>query len=108
MLKYKFEIIERLYIFTIRSFICDINSQVIGNETFNFNFEFYDVNNKYIPVAVTESALFTGGKNNSTISFISESNKKLSSSVSYDQWYNPTGKKALRQVKKWLVVVYLV
>jgi hypothetical protein len=37
---------------------------VLGNETFNFKFEFYDVNNNYVPVAVTQSALFTGGNNN--------------------------------------------
>jgi len=34
---------------------------IIGNETFNFKFEFYDVNNNYVPVAVTQSANFTGG-----------------------------------------------
>lgn len=34
---------------------------VIGNETFNFKFEFYDVNNNYVPVAVTQSATFDGG-----------------------------------------------
>lgn len=34
---------------------------VLGNETYNFKFEFYDVNNNYVPVAVTQSALFTGG-----------------------------------------------
>jgi hypothetical protein len=34
---------------------------VIGNETFNFKFEFYDVNNNYVPVFVTQSATFTGG-----------------------------------------------
>ena len=37
---------------------------VLGNETFNFKFEFYDVNNNYVPVAVTQSATFTGGNNN--------------------------------------------
>ena len=36
---------------------------VIGNETYNFKFEFYDVNNNYVPVAVTQSANFTGGTN---------------------------------------------
>ena len=48
---------------------------VIGNETFKFNFEFYDVNNNYVPVAVTQSALFTGGNNNvgGTITLISAS-----------------------------------
>ena len=36
----------------------------IGNEDFNFKFEFYDVNNNYVPVAVTQSANFTGGNLN--------------------------------------------
>jgi hypothetical protein len=36
---------------------------VIGNEDFNFKFEFYDVNNNFVPVAVTQSANFTGGSN---------------------------------------------
>jgi hypothetical protein len=35
----------------------------ISNETFNFKFEFFDVNNNYIPVAVTGSQTFTGGNN---------------------------------------------
>ena len=37
---------------------------IIGNETYNFKFEFYDVNNNYVPVAVTQSANFTGGNTN--------------------------------------------
>ena len=36
---------------------------VIGNEDFNFKFEFYDVNNNFVPVLVTGSANFTGGSN---------------------------------------------
>lgn len=66
---------------------------VIGNETYNFKFEFYDVNNNYVPVAVTQSALFTGGNNNigGTITLISGSTSALSKSVSYDLWFNPTG-----------------
>jgi len=39
---------------------------VIGNEDFNFKFEFYDVNNNYVPVFVTQSANFTGGSNTIT------------------------------------------
>jgi hypothetical protein len=48
---------------------------VLGNETFNFKFEFYDVNNNYVPVAVTQSATFTGGNTNigGTILLISSS-----------------------------------
>ena len=36
---------------------------VVGNEDYNFKFEFYDVNNNYVPVMVTGSANFTGGSN---------------------------------------------
>ena len=48
---------------------------VVGNETYNFKFEFYDVNNNYVPVLVTKSALFSGGNNNigGTLIFISAS-----------------------------------
>jgi hypothetical protein len=47
---------------------------VIGNETFNFKFEFYDVNNNYVPVSVTQSATFTGGVNvNNTLLLVSAS-----------------------------------
>ena len=55
------------------SFITTMPS-VIGNETFNFKFEFYDVNNNYVPVAVTQSATFTGGVNvNNTLLLVSSS-----------------------------------
>ena len=43
---------------------------VIGNETYNFKFEFYDVNNNYVPVAVTQSLNFTGGTNTSTTTLL--------------------------------------
>ena len=47
---------------------------VIGNETYNFKFEFYDVNNNYVPVAVTQSLNFTGGVNvNNTLLLVSAS-----------------------------------
>jgi hypothetical protein len=47
---------------------------IIGNETYNFKFEFYDVNNNYVPVFVTQSATFTGGANiNTTLLYISSS-----------------------------------
>jgi hypothetical protein len=39
---------------------------VVGDEDFNFKFEFYDVNNNYVPVMVTGSANFTGGSNTIT------------------------------------------
>jgi hypothetical protein len=55
------------------SFVTTMPS-VIGNETFNFKFEFYDVNNNYVPVAVTQSATFTGGVNvNNTLLLVSAS-----------------------------------
>jgi hypothetical protein len=40
---------------------------VLTNETFNFKFEFYDVNNNYVPIAVTQSAVFVGGTNFNTL-----------------------------------------
>ncbi len=43
---------------------------VLGNETFNFKFEFYDVNNNYVPVAVTQSLTFTGGTNASNTGLV--------------------------------------
>ena len=55
------------------SFVTTMPS-VIGNETFNFKFEFYDVNNNYVPVAVTQSLTFTGGVNiNNTLLLVSAS-----------------------------------
>jgi hypothetical protein len=50
---------------------------VIGNEDFNFKFEFFDVNNNYVPVFVTQSANFTGGNLNrvsKTLTFDSDRN----------------------------------
>ena len=64
---------------------------VLGNETFNFKFEFYDINNNYVPVEVTQSATFTGGNTNigGTILLISSSTSqsladlnRVSSSIS--------------------------
>ncbi len=36
---------------------------VIGNEDFNFKFEFYDVNNNFVPVTILEEKQFSGGTN---------------------------------------------
>ena len=59
---------------------------VLTNETFNFKFEFYDVNNNYVPVAVTQSAVFVGGTNFNTLQsgslYTSASLTALSQSVS--------------------------
>jgi hypothetical protein len=52
----------------------------ISNETFNFKFEFFDVNNNFIPVAVTGSQTFVGGNDNLTV--IATSVTNLSSSFS--------------------------
>lgn len=55
---------------------------VVGNETYNFKFEFYDVNNNYVPVFVTQSALFTGGTTlSSLVNTIDSSSFVLSSSL---------------------------
>ncbi len=61
----------------------------ISNETFNFKFEFFDVNNNYIPVAVTASQTFTGGNDNlttiaSSVSAVSSSITSFSSSYFED------------------------
>lgn len=43
---------------------------ILGNDIFNFKFEFYDLNNNYVPVFVTQSATFVGAPttvNTSTI-----------------------------------------
>jgi len=59
---------------------------VIGNETYNFKFEFYDVNNNFIPVSVTQSATFTGGNNTiaGTITIVSSSIAEFSQSYFED------------------------
>jgi hypothetical protein len=65
---------------------------LVGNETYNFKFEFYDVNNNYVPVAVTQSATFVGGSTGSAVNVdfiisasVSQSNdalNRVSSSIS--------------------------
>ncbi len=35
---------------------------ILGNDIFNFKFEFYDLNNNYVPVFVTQSATFVGSQ----------------------------------------------
>jgi hypothetical protein len=37
---------------------------ILGNDVFNFKFEFYDLNNNYVPVFVTQSATFVGAPPN--------------------------------------------
>jgi hypothetical protein len=54
----------------------------ISNETFNFKFEFFDVNNNFIPVAVTGSQTFVGGNDNLTA--IATSVSGLSSSFEWE------------------------
>ena len=59
----------------------------ISNETFNFRFEFFDVNNNYVPVIVTGSQTFVGGNSNigniaADFATLSGSITILSSSVS--------------------------
>jgi hypothetical protein len=60
---------------------------ILGNDVFNFKFEFYDLNNNYVPVFVTQSATFAGASTTSYIisSSVSQSNSALyavSSSIS--------------------------
>ena len=47
---------------------------ILGNDVFNFKFEFYDLNNNYVPVYVTQSATFVGAPTNvNTTAIISAS-----------------------------------
>jgi hypothetical protein len=67
----------------------------ISNETFNFKFEFFDVNNNYIPVAVTGSKTFTGGNDNlttiaTTVTAISGAIDTFSGSYFEDVWSGST------------------
>lgn len=62
---------------------------LVGNETYNFKFEFYDVNNNYVPVAVTQSALFTGGTTGSAVDvdLIISTSVSISVSQSLEELY---------------------
>jgi hypothetical protein len=67
----------------------------ISNETFNFKFEFFDVNNNYVPVAVTASKTFTGGNDNlttlaTTITGIGDEILSFSGSYFEDIWSGST------------------
>lgn len=64
------------------SFIVSMPTNV-SNETFNFKFEFFDVNNNYIPVAVTGSQTFIGGNGNlsSIVYNVTNLSSSLSSSI---------------------------
>jgi len=56
---------------------------VLGNETFNFKFELYDINNNYVPIALTSSVLFNGGNNNigGTLLIVSGSTSASNASI---------------------------
>jgi hypothetical protein len=55
---------------------------VVGNEIYDFKFEFYDVNNNYVPIFVTQSALFTGGTTLGTlVNTLSSSSVEFSESL---------------------------
>jgi hypothetical protein len=51
---------------------------ILGNDVFNFKFEFYDLNNNYVPVFVTQSATFVGAPSTTNI----DTNAIISASVS--------------------------
>jgi len=60
---------------------------ILGNDLFNFRFEFYDLNNNYVPVSVTQSATFVGAPNTTALISASLSSSldllfKVSSSIS--------------------------
>jgi hypothetical protein len=62
----------------------------INNQTYNFKFEFYDVNNNYVPVAVTQSAVFTGGNVGATAKLLTFQTDRSAFRFSTGSYGNPT------------------
>jgi len=61
----------------------------INNQTYNFKFEFYDVNNNYVPVAVTQSATFTGGNSGATAKLLTFQTDRSAFRFSTGSYGNP-------------------
>ena len=61
----------------------------INNQTYNFKFEFYDVNNNYVPVAVTQSAVFTGGNVGATAKLLTFQTDRSAFRFSTGSYGNP-------------------
>jgi hypothetical protein len=61
----------------------------INNQTYNFKFEFYDVNNNYVPVAVTQSATFTGGNAGATAKILTFQTDRSAFRFSTGSFGNP-------------------
>ena len=66
----------------------------LASETFDFRFEFYDINNNYIPVDITATATFTGGNDfpssGKILTFESDRNAFRFSTGSIANPYNQT------------------
>jgi len=54
---------------------------ILGNDVFNFKFEFYDLNNNYVPVFVTQSATFVGAPAQANIDTDAIINSSLTQSL---------------------------
>jgi hypothetical protein len=63
---------------------------IIGNETYNFKFEFYDVNNNYVPVFVTGSQTFTGGNTGQLLRSLTFDSDRTAFRFSTGSFGNPT------------------
>jgi len=61
----------------------------INNQTYNFKFEFYDVNNNYVPIAVTQSAVFTGGNAGATAKLLTFQTDRSAFRFSTGSYGNP-------------------
>ena len=82
---------------------------LINDETFNFKFEFYDVNNNYVPVAVTQSAKFTGGNiggTNKLLTFNTDRSAFRFSTGSYGNPANQTVKFSTQKTNLTASVTY--
>jgi len=81
------------------SFVTTMPS-LIENQTYNFKFEFYDVNNNYVPVAVTQSALFTGGNVGDTAKLLTFTTDRSAFRFSTGSFANPVNQTVKLSVQK--------
>ena len=78
--------------------IQDIPRKAVS-ETFDFRFEFYDINNNYIPVDITATGVFTGGNDFPQVKLLTfESDRSIRFSSGSVQ--NPTGQQIQFKVGK--------
>jgi hypothetical protein len=73
---------------------------LINDETFNFKFEFYDVNNNYVPVFVTQSAAFKGGNAGATAKLLTFQTDRSAFRFSTGSYANPSNQTVKLSVQR--------